>query len=151
MAGALRMRPPFSSAGGQEEQQEDPGTQGILTDAMLQYLKRNNLMTQYQHGFTRDRSCQTNLINFYEEEREKRRHERILSDELVAAVTYLNQFIPPERSIVYIPWDMAKYTKSKLCNVLDRLNVIAENVVKRTGFFVNRPDAYCSVLRPDEK
>ncbi|KAG8582449.1 hypothetical protein GDO81_008056 [Engystomops pustulosus] len=84
-------------------------------------------------------------------EREKRRHERILSDELVAAVTYLNQFIPPERSIVYIPWDMAKYTKSKLCNVLDRLNVIAENVVKRTGFFVNRPDAYCSVLRPDEK
>ncbi|XP_066463833.1 polyphosphoinositide phosphatase isoform X3 [Eleutherodactylus coqui] len=84
-------------------------------------------------------------------EREKRRHERILSDELVAAVTYLNQFIPPDRSIVYIPWDMAKYTKSKLCNVLDRLNVIAENVVKRTGFFVNRPDAYCSILRPDEK
>uniref|UniRef100_A0A8C0HGT4 FIG4 phosphoinositide 5-phosphatase n=1 Tax=Chelonoidis abingdonii TaxID=106734 RepID=A0A8C0HGT4_CHEAB len=46
---------------------------------------------------------------------------------------------------------MAKYTKSKLCNVLDRLNVIAESVVKRTGFFVNRPDSYCSILRPDEK
>lgn len=40
---------------------------------------------------------------------------------------------------------------SKLCNVLDRLNVIAEDVVKKTGFFVNRPDSYCSVLRPDEK
>ncbi|OXB67986.1 hypothetical protein ASZ78_006622 [Callipepla squamata] len=40
---------------------------------------------------------------------------------------------------------------SKLCNVLDRLNVIAESVVKKTGFFVNRPDSYCSVLRPDEK
>lgn len=40
---------------------------------------------------------------------------------------------------------------SKLCNVLDRLNVIAENVVKKTGFFVNRPDSYCSILRPDEK
>lgn len=84
-------------------------------------------------------------------EREKRKHERILSEELVAAVTYLNQFLPPEHSIVYIPWDMAKYTKSKLCNVLDRLNVIAESVVKKTGFFVNRPDSYCSVLRPDEK
>nr|XP_008119240.1 PREDICTED: polyphosphoinositide phosphatase isoform X2 [Anolis carolinensis] len=84
-------------------------------------------------------------------EREKRKHERILSEELVAAVTYLNQFLPPEHAIVYIPWDMAKYTKSKLCNVLDRLNVIAENVVKKTGFFVNRPDSYCSVLRPDEK
>uniref|UniRef100_A0A8C0AST9 FIG4 phosphoinositide 5-phosphatase n=1 Tax=Buteo japonicus TaxID=224669 RepID=A0A8C0AST9_9AVES len=39
----------------------------------------------------------------------------------------------------------------KLCNVLDRLNVIAESVVKKTGFFVNRPDSYCSILRPDEK
>ena len=45
------------------------------------------------------------------EEREKRKHERILSEELVAAVTYLNQFLPPEHTIVYIPWDMAKYTK----------------------------------------
>ncbi|KAK7808522.1 hypothetical protein U0070_003159 [Myodes glareolus] len=36
---------------------------------------------------------------------------RILSEELVAAVTYLNQFLPPEHTIVYIPWDMAKYTK----------------------------------------
>jgi hypothetical protein len=44
-------------------------------------------------------------------EREKRKHERILSEELVAAVTYLNQFLPPEHTIVYIPWDMAKYTK----------------------------------------
>ncbi|XP_029451142.1 LOW QUALITY PROTEIN: polyphosphoinositide phosphatase [Rhinatrema bivittatum] len=84
-------------------------------------------------------------------EREKRKHERILSEELVTAVTYLNQFLPPEQYIVYIPWDMAKYTKSKLCNVLDRLNVIAESVVKKTGFFVNRPDPYCIVLRPDEK
>uniref|UniRef100_A0A9L0JXT6 FIG4 phosphoinositide 5-phosphatase n=1 Tax=Equus asinus TaxID=9793 RepID=A0A9L0JXT6_EQUAS len=84
-------------------------------------------------------------------EREKRKHERILSEELVAAVMYLNQFLPPEHTIIYIPWDMAKYTKSKLCNVLDRLNVIAESVVKKTGFFVNRPDSYCSTLRPDEK
>ncbi|XP_038616994.1 polyphosphoinositide phosphatase isoform X2 [Tachyglossus aculeatus] len=84
-------------------------------------------------------------------EREKRKHERILSEELVAAVTYLNQFLPPEHAIIYIPWDMAKYTKSKSYNVLDRLNVIAESVVKKTGFFVNRPDSYCSVLRPDEK
>lgn len=26
-------------------------------------------------------------------------------------MTYLNQFLPPEHTIVYIPWDMAKYTK----------------------------------------
>lgn len=83
--------------------------------------------------------------------REKRRHEKILSDELYPTITNLNQFLPPEHGIEYIAWDMARYTKSKLCNVLDRLSMIAENVVKRTGFFVNRPDFYCHTLRPDER
>uniref|UniRef100_A0A3Q3G5Z7 FIG4 phosphoinositide 5-phosphatase n=1 Tax=Labrus bergylta TaxID=56723 RepID=A0A3Q3G5Z7_9LABR len=60
--------------------------------------------------------------------REKRKHEKILSEELYPAVTNLNQFLPPENWIDYIAWDMARYTKSKLCNVLDRLSMIAENV-----------------------
>ncbi|ROL45221.1 Polyphosphoinositide phosphatase [Anabarilius grahami] len=81
--------------------------------------------------------------------REKRKHEKILSEELYPAITNLNQFLPPEHGIEYIAWDMARYTKSKLCNVLDRLSMIAENVVKRTGFFVSRPDFYCHTLRPD--
>lgn len=51
------------------------------------------------------------FLFFLLKEREKRKHERILSEELVAAVTYLNQFLPPEHAIIYIPWDMAKYTK----------------------------------------
>ncbi|XP_072911994.1 polyphosphoinositide phosphatase [Hemitrygon akajei] len=83
--------------------------------------------------------------------REKRKHERILSEALVSAVTYLNQFLPPEYAIHYIAWDMAKYTKSKLFNVLDRLNVIAEDVVKKTGFFVNHPDFHSNSLRPSER
>lgn len=83
--------------------------------------------------------------------REKRKHEKILSEEFYPAITNLNQFLPPEHGIEYIAWDMARYTKSKLCNVLDRLSMIAENVVKRTGFFVNRPDFYCHTLRPDER
>uniref|UniRef100_W5NKP2 FIG4 phosphoinositide 5-phosphatase n=1 Tax=Lepisosteus oculatus TaxID=7918 RepID=W5NKP2_LEPOC len=83
--------------------------------------------------------------------REKRKHEKILSEELYPAILNLNQFLPPEHCIDYIAWDMARYTKSKLCNVLDRLSLIAENVVKRTGFFVNRPDFYCHTLRPDER
>lgn len=83
--------------------------------------------------------------------REKRKHERILSEALFSAVTYLNQFLPPEYGIHYIAWDMAKYTKSKLCNVLDRLNLIAEDVVKKTGFFVNHPDFYSNSLRPNDR
>ncbi|XP_072408249.1 polyphosphoinositide phosphatase isoform X2 [Chiloscyllium punctatum] len=83
--------------------------------------------------------------------RERRKHERILSEALYSAIAYLNQFLPPEYIIHYIAWDMAKYTKSKLCNVLDRLSIIAEDVVKRTGFFVNHPDFYCNTLRPGER
>uniref|UniRef100_A0A672KF58 FIG4 phosphoinositide 5-phosphatase n=1 Tax=Sinocyclocheilus grahami TaxID=75366 RepID=A0A672KF58_SINGR len=79
------------------------------------------------------------------------KHEKILSEEFYPAITNLNQFLPPEHGIEYIAWDMARYTKSKLCNVLDRLSMIAENVVKRTGFFVNRPEFYCHTLRPDER
>lgn len=83
--------------------------------------------------------------------REKRKHEKILSEELYPAVLNLNQFLPPQFWIDYIAWDMARYTKSKLCNVLDRLSMIAENVVRRTGFFINRCDFYCHNLRPDER
>uniref|UniRef100_A0A3Q0RDM9 FIG4 phosphoinositide 5-phosphatase n=1 Tax=Amphilophus citrinellus TaxID=61819 RepID=A0A3Q0RDM9_AMPCI len=61
--------------------------------------------------------------------REKRKHEKILSEELYRAVGNLNQFLPPDHYIDYIAWDMARYTKSKLFNVLDRLSMIAENVI----------------------
>uniref|UniRef100_A0A1A8F584 FIG4 homolog, SAC1 lipid phosphatase domain containing n=1 Tax=Nothobranchius korthausae TaxID=1143690 RepID=A0A1A8F584_9TELE len=43
--------------------------------------------------------------------REKRKHEKILSEELYPAVINLNQFLPPEHRIDYIAWDMARYTK----------------------------------------
>ena len=43
--------------------------------------------------------------------REKRKHEKILSEELYPAVINLNQFLPPEHCIDYIAWDMARYTK----------------------------------------
>ena len=40
---------------------------GHLGDAVLEDLNGNKQITPYQHGFMRDRSCQTNLISFYEE------------------------------------------------------------------------------------
>lgn len=45
------------------------------------------------------------------QKREKRKHEKILSEELYPAVINLNQFLPPENCIDYIAWDMARYTK----------------------------------------
>lgn len=48
------------------------------------------------------------------EKREKRKHEKILSEELYPAVINLNQFLPPDNCIDYIAWDMARYTKRLL-------------------------------------
>lgn len=45
------------------------------------------------------------------QKREKRKHEKILSEELYPAVINLNQFLPPDNCIDYIAWDMARYTK----------------------------------------
>lgn len=45
------------------------------------------------------------------QKREKRKHEKILSEELFRAVVNLNQFLPPSHCIDYIAWDMARYTK----------------------------------------
>lgn len=49
--------------------------------------------------------------SFVLQKREKRKHEKILSEELYPAVINLNQFLPPDHCIDYIAWDMARYTK----------------------------------------
>uniref|UniRef100_UPI00358F8A78 polyphosphoinositide phosphatase isoform X1 n=1 Tax=Myxine glutinosa TaxID=7769 RepID=UPI00358F8A78 len=82
---------------------------------------------------------------------ECRRHESLLSGELGTAVSFLNQFLPPEHRIVVISWDMARHSKRKQCNVLDKLHEIAERVVRKTGFFVNRQDLDHSCLHVDER
>ncbi|XP_048577491.1 polyphosphoinositide phosphatase-like [Nematostella vectensis] len=79
--------------------------------------------------------------------REKKRHEQILSEELQTAVEYLNQFLPPEHNIQYIPWDMARHNKSKDLNVMERLTVIADQVFKATGFFHSGHELHCNRLR----
>ncbi|XP_061427040.1 polyphosphoinositide phosphatase isoform X1 [Lethenteron reissneri] len=82
---------------------------------------------------------------------EKRRHESLLSEELLAAVGYLNLFLPPEHHIHYIAWDMAKYSKRKHVNVLDKLSDIAEGVLRKTGFFMNKRSYYCNALHLEER
>lgn len=62
----------------------------------------------------------TCYMSFFAQKREKRKHEKILSEELYPAVINLNQFLPPEHRIDYIAWDMARYTKrlEQIYNVL---------------------------------
>ncbi|XP_062510489.1 polyphosphoinositide phosphatase-like [Corticium candelabrum] len=70
-------------------------------------------------------------------EREKRKRERILSEQLQTAVKYLNQFLPPDHYIHYVAWDMAKFAKSHQSNVIDKLEQIAEQMIHKTGYFHN--------------
>ncbi|PIK47747.1 putative polyphosphoinositide phosphatase [Apostichopus japonicus] len=70
---------------------------------------------------------------------EKRKRESKLTDELLGAVQYLNQFLPPQHSIRYKHIDMAKYSKSPKLDVIAKLERIAESVVEATGLFMYGP------------
>jgi len=41
--------------------------ESILRDEILNYVNLNNLFTAEQHGFTKKRSCLTNLLETFEE------------------------------------------------------------------------------------
>jgi len=43
--------------------------------------------------------------------REKKDHESLLRDEYIECKNYLNQFLPPDKQILYLGFDMARYTK----------------------------------------
>lgn len=83
--------------------------------------------------------------------REKKRHESIISEELVNVIQYLNQFLPIEHYIKYIGFDMARVNKTKNSNVLLRLAEIAEFCVKKTSFFQSHHAHFCRELRPNAK
>ncbi|KAL5107492.1 Polyphosphoinositide phosphatase [Taenia crassiceps] len=86
-------------------------------------------------------------------QREKRRFEQQLTDGLLEGIKYLNQFAPKLRSpedwgetippITYVSFDMARIKRSPKILALDRLKVIAEECVRRTGLFfsVGHPTA----------
>ncbi|XP_072036306.1 LOW QUALITY PROTEIN: polyphosphoinositide phosphatase-like [Amphiura filiformis] len=69
--------------------------------------------------------------------RERRKREAFLTGELITAIKYLNQFLPPKHEMKYIGLDMARYTKSAKLNVITKLDSIAANTVKQTGIFLS--------------
>ncbi|XP_033099185.1 polyphosphoinositide phosphatase-like [Anneissia japonica] len=67
--------------------------------------------------------------------REKRIREGILSSELLAAISYLNQFLPPKHTIEYVAVDMARLTKSPKHDVIETLHQACNSAISRIGFF----------------
>lgn len=75
-------------------------------------------------------------------QRERKKQEKLLSEEMSSAIKYLNQFLPPEHQIIYKTFDMARKNKSN-ANVMRCLAGIARNAVMRTGIFHNQQQYYC--------
>ncbi|KTW27319.1 hypothetical protein T552_02303 [Pneumocystis carinii B80] len=67
--------------------------------------------------------------------RERVRRESILLEEYTQAIYYLNQFLPEDKKIKYIAWDMSRASKTRGQDVILTLENIADEVLKTTGFF----------------
>ncbi|KAI8589540.1 polyphosphoinositide phosphatase Fig4 [Geranomyces variabilis] len=83
--------------------------------------------------------------------KEKTRRESILLEEFTEAVSYLNQFLPADRKIKYIAWDMARASKSHDQDVIGVLENLAEEVLETTEFFHSGPEPYVNALARSER
>ena len=72
--------------------------------------------------------------------RERTARESILLKEFTTAVTYLNQFLPPDKKLIYKAWDMSRAAKSRDQDVIQTLEDIAGDIIPKTGFFRNGND-----------
>ncbi|KAL4209592.1 SacI homology domain-containing protein, partial [Rhizopus microsporus] len=68
-------------------------------------------------------------------QKEKTKRESILGKEFAEAIAYLNQFLPKDKQIRYIAWDMSRASKSHDQDVIGYLEKIAEEVMQSTSFF----------------
>ncbi|KAF9114232.1 phosphatidylinositol-3,5-bisphosphate 5-phosphatase [Mortierella sp. AM989] len=67
--------------------------------------------------------------------KEKTARESLLLKEFEECIEYLNQFLPEDKKIWHIKWDMSRASKSPNENVISVLEIIAEKTFAQTGFF----------------
>ncbi|KAI7863847.1 SacI homology domain-containing protein [Spinellus fusiger] len=68
-------------------------------------------------------------------QKEKTKRESILGKEYAETIAYLNQFLPKDKKIKYIAWDMSRASKSHDQDVIGFLEKIAQETMEATGFF----------------
>ena len=69
--------------------------------------------------------------------RERKPRESKLLTEYQNALKYLNQFLPADKRIIYKAFDMSRASKTRGQDVIGTLEIIAEEVISKTGFFHN--------------
>ncbi|KAG0236619.1 phosphatidylinositol-3,5-bisphosphate 5-phosphatase [Actinomortierella wolfii] len=67
--------------------------------------------------------------------KEKTARESLLLKEFSECTEYLNHFLPEDKKIQHIKWDMSRASKSHNENVIAVLEIIAEKTFNQTGFF----------------
>lgn len=67
--------------------------------------------------------------------KENTKRESILLDEYTQAVTYLNQFLPCEKQIKYVAFDMSRASKTPGQEVIKILEDISREMISKTQFF----------------
>lgn len=70
--------------------------------------------------------------------REKRKHESILTQDMLTSIKYLNQFVPLPFKIKYIHFDMARKSRGERI-IMPDLARIAESIVQSTGMYLHDP------------
>ncbi|KAI8147495.1 SacI homology domain-containing protein [Fennellomyces sp. T-0311] len=79
-------------------------------------------------------------------QKESHKRESILGSEFEQAISYLNQFLPEDKKIKYIAWDMSRASKSNQ-DVIGYLETVAQQTIDSTGFFHSGPEPYINVMR----
>lgn len=74
--------------------------------------------------------------------KEKSPREEKLGKAFAECIQYLNQFLPNEKRIKYIAWDMSRASKSRDQDVIGVLEDIAEETVESTKFFHSGPESH---------
>jgi hypothetical protein len=69
--------------------------------------------------------------------RERTPRESKLSVEYLKAIGFLNQSLPKDKQILYKAFDMSRAAKTRGQDVIGTLEIIAEDILQRTGFFHN--------------
>jgi hypothetical protein len=76
------------------------------------------------------------VVNLIKSKERQPRESKLLS-EYTDAISYLNQFLPKDKKIIHKAWDMSRASKSRGGDVIGNLELIAESVLEKTGFFQN--------------
>ena len=94
----------------------------------------------FDHLFERY-GCPVYVLNLIKS-RERTPRESKLLVEFQKCVEYLNQALPKDKNILYKAFDMSRASKTRGGDVIGALEIIAKEIVEKTGFFRNGDEGF---------